>query len=88
MANPDVPTVVLATGAKPAYLPAVRNASIRRLLWNDYLMLRHHADKPPNNGTFPCLIATIQSVDREISVVNSIEDLGVLLVPTWSELVL
>ena len=27
MANPDVPTVVSATGAKPAYLPAVRNAS-------------------------------------------------------------
>ena len=46
-------------------------------------MLRHHADKLPNNSTFPCLIATIQNVDREILVVNSIEDLGVLLVPTW-----
>jgi hypothetical protein len=28
VANPDVPTVVSATGAKPAYLPAVRNASM------------------------------------------------------------
>jgi len=35
-------------------------------------MLRHRADQSPNNATFP-FIATIHDVDREISVVNSIE---------------
>jgi hypothetical protein len=46
-------------------------------------MLRHRADQSPNNATFP-FIATIHDVDREISVVNSIEDLRVLIFPTWT----
>jgi hypothetical protein len=50
-------------------------------------MLRHRADQSPNNATFQ-FIATIHNVDREILVVNSIEDLGVLLFPTWTELIL
>ena len=53
-------------GQSTSALAKVR--SLCRLLWNDYLMLRHPADKPLNNGTFPCLIAKIQNVDRVISV--------------------
>ena len=57
-------------------------------LWDDDRILLRRVDQSPRNTAFLCLIAMIHNVDCEITVVNPIKHLCVLLFPTWTELVL